>query len=66
VSKCKLWNPLGISLSVKILQGYILVINDLHILGVQVGSEDFVTHSLDEFLFQDMTHINDLLLLGNT
>jgi hypothetical protein len=47
VSKCKLWNPLGISSSVDILRGYTLVKNDLHILGVQMGFDDFVTHFLD-------------------
>jgi hypothetical protein len=50
VSKCKLWNPLGISLGIKIFQGYILVTNGLHILGVPMGSQDFVTHFLDEVL----------------
>ncbi len=39
--------------------------NDLHILGVQVGFEDFVTHFLLESLFQDMAHINYLPFLGN-
>jgi hypothetical protein len=28
-----------------------------------MGSQDFATHFLDEALFQDVTHINDLPLL---
>jgi hypothetical protein len=48
VSKCRLWSPLGISSSIEIPQGYILVINGLCILGVLMGSQDFVTHFLDE------------------
>ncbi len=47
-------------------QGYILVTNGLHILGVLMGSQNFVTHFLDEELFQDVVHINDLPFLGNT
>jgi hypothetical protein len=39
------------------------VTNDLRILGVPVGYKDFVTHFLDESLFHDMVHINDLPLL---
>jgi hypothetical protein len=31
-----------------------------------MGFQDFVTHFLDEALSQNMAHINDLLLLGNT
>ncbi len=50
VSKCKLWNPLRISPCIKILQSYILVINGLCILGVQMGYQDFATHFLDEVL----------------
>jgi hypothetical protein len=30
-----------------------------------VGFQGFVTHFLDEVLFQDVLHINDLLLLGD-
>jgi hypothetical protein len=37
VSKCKFWNPSGISLGIEILQGCTLVINGLHILGVPLG-----------------------------
>jgi hypothetical protein len=37
VLKCKLWSSLGISPSIEILQGYVLVINGLHILGVPMG-----------------------------
>jgi hypothetical protein len=66
VSKCKLWNPLRIFSNVDIIHSYILVTNDLRIMGVQVGFEDFVTHFLDESLFQNMAHIDYLLLLGNT
>jgi hypothetical protein len=47
------------------LQGYTLLTNDLCILGVQMGSKDFVTYFLNEYLFQNMAHINDLPLLGN-
>jgi hypothetical protein len=50
VSKCKLWSPSRISLGIKILQGYILLTNGLHILGVPMGSQDFATHFLDEVL----------------
>jgi hypothetical protein len=46
-------------------QGCTLVKNGLCILGVLVGSQDFATHFLDEVLFQDMVHIDDLLLLGD-
>lgn len=51
--------------SADIFHGCTLVTNDLHILGVQVGFKDFVTHFLDESLFQDMAHINYLPILGN-
>jgi hypothetical protein len=40
-----------------------LVINGLRILGVPLGFQDFFTHFLDEALFQDMAHINDLPFL---
>jgi hypothetical protein len=30
-----------------------------------MGCEDFIMHSLDEFLFQNMAHINDIPFLGN-
>jgi hypothetical protein len=66
VSKCKLWNPSSIFPSIKIPQGYTLVIDGLRILGVLVGSQDFAMHFLDEVLFQNVTHINDLPFLGNT
>jgi hypothetical protein len=65
VSKCKLWNPLGISLGIDIPQGCTLVIYSLRILGVSRDSQDFATHFLDEFLFQNVVHINYLLLLRN-
>jgi len=42
-----------------------LVIDGLRILGVLVGFQDFAKHLLDETLFQDMAHIDDLLLLGD-
>jgi hypothetical protein len=60
VSKCKLWSPSKISLGIKIYQIYTLVTNGLCILGVQVGSQDFATHFLDEVLFQDVAHIDNL------
>jgi len=66
MSKCKLWSPSEISLSIKIPQGYTLVIVGLCILGVPMGFQDFATHFLDEVLFQNMAHIDDFLLLGNT
>jgi hypothetical protein len=37
VSKCKFWSPSKILLDIKIPQGYTLVIDGLHILGVLVG-----------------------------
>jgi len=37
VSKCKLWSPSRIFLDTYIPKGYTLVIDGLHILGVQVG-----------------------------
>jgi hypothetical protein len=43
-----------------------LVTNGLGILSVLVGFQGFVTHFLDEVLFQDVVHINDLFLLGDT
>jgi hypothetical protein len=66
VLRCKLWSPLGISPSIKILQVCTLVTNGLCILGVLVGFQDFTTHFLDEVLFQDVTHINNLILLEDT
>jgi hypothetical protein len=66
VSKCKLWSLSGIFLGVEILQGCVLIIDGLCILGVLVGFQDFVTHFLDEVLFQNVVHINDLLFLGDT
>jgi hypothetical protein len=51
VSKCKLWNLLGISLGIKIIQGYILVKDGLCILGAPMGFQDFATHFLDEVLY---------------
>jgi hypothetical protein len=65
VSKCKLWNPLGIFPSIEILRGCTLVTYGLWILGVPMGSQDFATHLLDEVLSQDMAHIDDLLLMGD-
>jgi len=66
VSKCKLWSPSRILLGIKIPQGYTLVTNDLRILNVLVGFQDFATHFLDEVLSQDMVHVDDLPLLGDT
>jgi hypothetical protein len=66
LSKCKLWSPLGFSLSIEILHGHSLVIDGLCILGVLVGFQNFVTYFLDKILSQDAVHINDLFLLGNT
>jgi hypothetical protein len=66
VSKCKLWSPSKIFLGIKILQGHTLVINGLHILRVLVDFHEFVTHFLDEVLFQDVAHIDDISLLGDT
>ncbi len=65
VLMCKLWNPLKIFSGIKILQGYTLVINGLHILGVQVGFQTFATHFLNEILSHDVVHINDFPLLGD-
>jgi hypothetical protein len=44
ISKCKLWNPSGISLNMKIPQGSILVTDGLCILYVPMGSQNFTTH----------------------
>jgi len=66
VSKCKLWNPLKILSSIEILQGCTLVINGLCIFGMVMGSQNFVTHFLDEALFKNKAHINDLPLSGDT
>jgi hypothetical protein len=63
VSKCKFRSPSRISPNIKILQGFILITNGLHILGVLMGSWDFAMYFLDEVLSQDMTHINNLPLL---
>jgi hypothetical protein len=38
VLKCKLWNPSRISIGIEIPQGYTLVTNGLHILGVLMSS----------------------------
>jgi hypothetical protein len=65
VIKCKLWNPSRFFPGIKIFQGYTLVTNCLRILCVPVGFQDFVTHFLDEILFQDVAHINDFPLLGD-
>jgi len=46
-------------------QGYTLVKNGLWILGVLVGFSNFATHFLEEVLFQDMVHIDDLFFLGD-
>ncbi len=50
VSKCKLWSPSRIFPSIIFFQGYTLVIDGLHILGVFLGSQDFAMHFLDEVL----------------
>jgi len=65
VSKCKFWSPLKIFPGIKIPQDYTLVIDGLCILGVPMGSQGFAMNFLDEVLFQDVTHINDLPLLGD-
>jgi hypothetical protein len=66
VSKCKPWSPLGNSSSIEILQACTLVIDGLLILGVPMGFHDFTTHFLDEALFQDVAHINNISFLGDT
>jgi hypothetical protein len=50
VTKCKLWNPLGFFLGIQTFQGYTLIIDGLCILGVQVGSQNFIMNFLDETL----------------
>jgi len=50
---------------IEIPQGCILVTNGLHILGVPMGSQNFATHFLDEVLYQDVAHIDDLPFLGD-
>jgi len=42
-----------------------LVTDGLHILGVLMDSQDFVTHFLDETLSQNVVHIDDFPFLGN-
>jgi hypothetical protein len=42
------------------------VIDGLRTLGVLVGFKNFVTHFLDEVLFQNVMHIDDFSLLGDT
>ncbi len=42
-----------------------MVIGGLRILGVLVGSQDFVMHLLDEVLSQDVAHIDDLPFIGD-
>jgi hypothetical protein len=49
--KCKLWTSSRIFPGIEISQGYTLVVNGLHILGVLVGFKNFATHFLDEVLF---------------
>jgi len=66
VSKCKFWSPSRILLSIEILQRCTLVTDGLHILGVQVGSQNFAMHFLNEDLSQDVAHINDLPFLVDT
>ncbi len=62
VSKCKFSSPKIFS-SIKILQDYILVTNGLHILGVPMGSQNFVMYFLEDVFSQDVTHIDDFSLL---
>jgi hypothetical protein len=66
LSKCKFWSPLRISPSIEMLQGCTLVTNGLCILSVLVGFQGFAMHFLDEVLSQDVMHIDDLFLLGDT
>ncbi len=66
MSKCKFWNPLGIFPGIEILLNCILVTNGFRSLGVLMGSHDFAMHFLDEALCQDVVHIDDFPLLGNT
>ncbi len=56
---------MGIFLSIKILQGCTLIIDGLCILGVPMGFQEFVTHFLDEVIFEDVVHIDDIPLLGD-
>ncbi len=42
-----------------------MVIDGLCILGVLMDSQDFAMHILDETLSQEVTHIDDLPLLGD-
>jgi len=49
-SKCKLWSPSRIFLSIEILQNYTMVIDGLRIFDVPISSHDFATHFLDEVL----------------
>jgi hypothetical protein len=65
MSKCKFWNPSGISPCIEIPQGCTIITIGLCILGVPLGSQDFATHFLDEDLFQDVVHIDDFPFLGN-
>jgi hypothetical protein len=62
VSKCKFWSP-NIFSSIEIPQYYILVTNGLRILGVPMGSQNFVMHFLDDVFSHDVMYIDDLSLL---
>jgi len=61
----KLWSPSMIFPGIEIPQGYILVINDLYILGVLVNYQDFAMFFKNEVLFLNMVHIDDFPFLGN-
>jgi hypothetical protein len=65
VLKCKFWSSSKIFLGINIPQNYTLVIDELHILGVPMGLQDFTMHFLDEVLSQNVVHIDDLPFLGN-
>jgi hypothetical protein len=43
-----------------------LVTHGLHILGVLVGFQNFATYFLDEVLFQEVAHIDDLPILEDS
>jgi len=60
------WSPSRILPSIEILQRCTLVTDGLYILGVQMGSQNFAMHFLNEDLSQDMAHINDLPFLVDT
>jgi len=66
VLNCKLWSSSKIYLGIEIPQNYTLVTNGLRILGVPMGSQNFLMHFLDETLSQKVVHIDGLPFLKDS